>query len=78
MGTNELNCEEALKRLFEFVDHELAGEEHDALERHLRRCRSCFSRAEFERQLKEKLRALGTDETPDSTRGRIKALIQGF
>jgi anti-sigma factor (TIGR02949 family) len=78
VGAHEINCEEALQRLFEFIDRELAGEEHDALERHLRLCRSCFSRVEFERQLKDKLRALGTDETPDSARGRIRALIQGF
>ena len=78
MAANELDCEEVLKRLFEFIDHELAGEEHNALERHLRMCRSCFSRVEFERQLKTKLRALGTDETPNSTRGRITSLIQSF
>ena len=75
---SEINCQEALKRILEFIDHELADDERDGLERHLRACRSCFSRVEFERQLKDKLRALANDHTPDATRDRIKALIQTF
>jgi hypothetical protein len=46
--TDDVGCEEALKRLVEFVDHELPGSEHDSVEQHLRICRNCCSRMEFE------------------------------
>lgn len=78
MAANDINCEEALKRILAFIDHELADGEREGLERHLRACRSCFSRAEFERQLKDKLRALASDDTSGTTRDRIKTLIQSF
>ena len=78
MEVNDIDCQEALKRILEFIDHALPDDERDCLERHLRACRSCFSRVEFERQLKDKFRALASDDTPDATRDRIKALIQTF
>jgi anti-sigma factor (TIGR02949 family) len=78
VAANDINCEEALKQMLAFIDHELADDEREGLERHLRACRSCFSRAEFERQLKDKLRGLASDDTPGTTRDRIKALIQTF
>jgi anti-sigma factor (TIGR02949 family) len=78
VAANEINCEEALRHILAFIDHELADAEREGLERHLQACRSCFSRAEFERQLKDKLRALASDDTSGTTRDRIKALIQTF
>jgi anti-sigma factor (TIGR02949 family) len=78
VAANNINCEEALKQILAFIDHELADGEREGVERHLQACRSCFSRAEFERQLKDKLRGLASDDTPDKARDRIKALIQTF
>jgi anti-sigma factor (TIGR02949 family) len=75
---NDIDCEQALKRILEFVDRELADEEREVVDRHLHTCRSCFSRMEFERQLKGKLQALSSDDAPSQTRDRIKALIQSF
>lgn len=78
MLANDIDCEQALKRILEFIDRELADEELAAMERHLHTCRSCFSRMEFERQLKDKLQTLSGGEVPSHTRDRIKALIQSF
>ena len=78
VAATDINCEEALKRILAFIDHELADAEREGLERHLEACRSCFSRAEFERQLKDKLRGLASDDAPGTTRDRIKALIHTF
>ena len=78
MTRQEINCEEALGRLFEFLDHELSADERAAVERHLQTCRSCFSRAGFERRLKEKLRELRGDEPTHAASERIKGLLQDF
>ena len=76
--TDDVGCEEALKRLVEFVDHELPGSEHDSVEQHLRICRNCCSRMEFERRLKERLSGLSTEDVPATTRDRVRELIKRF
>ena len=77
-ASDDIGCEEALTRLFEFIDGELPDHEKDTMERHLRRCRSCFSRLEFERRLKQRLSALVDDDVPARSRDRIRDLIKGF
>ena len=77
MTKHDMECEEALGRLFAFLDHELADDEREAMQSHLLRCRSCFSRASFERRLKDKLRELRED-TAVSASERIEKLLQSF
>jgi anti-sigma factor (TIGR02949 family) len=72
------DCEQALKRLLEFVDQELTDEDREGVERHLRTCRSCFSRMEFERQLKGKIHDLARETVSPAVEDRIKALMKGF
>jgi anti-sigma factor (TIGR02949 family) len=76
--TDDMTCELALKRLLEFIDHELSDSEHDSMEGHLRTCRSCFSRMEFESRLKQQLSALSTEDVPSTTRDRVRNLIKRF
>lgn len=78
MTQQELSCEQALHHLFDFLDHELDAPERDAMQHHLSTCRSCFSRADFERRLKEKLAELRRDEPPADASERIKRLLQSF
>ena len=75
---HDIGCERALKRLLEFVDGELRDGEHDGVEQHLRICRNCCSRMEFESRLKERLSALSTQEVPSTTRDRVRDLIRRF
>jgi anti-sigma factor (TIGR02949 family) len=76
--THDIGCELALKRLVEFVDGELREGEHDSLEQHLRICRNCCSRMEFESRLKERLSTLSNDDVPSKTRDRVRELIRRF
>jgi anti-sigma factor (TIGR02949 family) len=76
--THDMDCEQALKRLVEFVDGELPHSEHDSVEQHLRICRNCCSRMEFETRLKERLSALSTKDAPSKTRDRVRDLIKKF
>ena len=76
--TDDMGCELALKRLLEFIDHELSDSEHDSVERHLRTCRGCCSRMEFESRLKQRLSALSTEDVPSTSRDRVRSLIKRF
>jgi anti-sigma factor (TIGR02949 family) len=76
--TDDIGCEQALKRLLEFIDRELSDSEHESVERHLRACRGCCSRMEFERRLKERLSALPIEDVPSTARDRVRNLIKRF
>ena len=79
MNTTDItNCEEALKVLAEHLDRELDERRDTQLHAHLESCRSCYSRAEFERQLKAQIRALGIDDVPASCTTRIDQLLSTF
>jgi anti-sigma factor (TIGR02949 family) len=78
MTKHEIDCEQALNQLFEFIDHELAEGERQAMQHHLHTCKSCFSRFEFERRLKQKLGELREKEVSSDTSDRIKKLLKSF
>jgi anti-sigma factor (TIGR02949 family) len=73
-----MDCEQALRQILEYVDHELGEQENKLLEQHLHTCKSCFSRMEFERRLKAKVGALREDEVPSPLSERIKGLLKSF
>lgn len=78
MSSRELSCEEVIERLFDFLDHRLDGGQSDAIQRHLERCRECFTRAEFERRLRERVAEAGTERAPEHLRRRIRTVIDEF
>jgi anti-sigma factor (TIGR02949 family) len=53
-----IGCSEALTHLLEYLDQELDGTKRREVKHHIELCRSCFSRAEFEQGLKDRLRKL--------------------
>jgi len=76
--TNPINCDEALRLLAAFLDHELHVDEREGVERHLQACRSCFSRAEFERRLKGEITRLRREEVPPGFEEKVRRLIGSF
>ncbi|RKX19740.1 MAG: hypothetical protein DRP51_06865 [Candidatus Zixiibacteriota bacterium] len=47
-----MNCEEALKRLYDVVDKEADQTDRDEIKKHLEHCQHCMSRFEFEEMFK--------------------------
>jgi anti-sigma factor RsiW len=72
------NCEQALRLLAAYLDAELGAGEHQAMEHHLSLCRSCCSRAEFERHLKAELGHLRRADVHPAFERRIRELISQF
>jgi anti-sigma factor (TIGR02949 family) len=73
-----INCEEALRQLAAYLDDELQAGAHEGVGRHLDTCRSCFSRAEFERRLKGEINRLGREAIPLSFERRVRRLLGSF
>lgn len=78
MNENALRCEEAVRRLAAYLDHELDDSERAALSRHLATCRSCCSRAEFEKRLRARVSELRRLHLDPDFEERVKTLLSGF
>ena len=75
MKQTEIGCEEALRQLLTFLDGELSAGEQERVDEHLRRCRSCWTRAEFERRLKRQLADLGPAPVRPQLMSRVRSLM---
>jgi len=78
MTKREIECEQALRQVFEYIDHVLDDTERAAMERHLHTCQSCYSRVEFEGRLKAKLGELKKHDADPTMQERIKKLLGSF
>lgn len=78
MNVQSMTCEEVIEQLFDHLDRELDNEVSERMDRHLERCRDCFTRAEFEKRLREKVNEAVEVEAPDSLRRRIRRVLDEF
>lgn len=77
-GERNLTCEEALRFLAAHLDGELQDATDREVESHLARCRSCYSRADFETRVKQQLAALGRTDIRPEFAERIRRLLGQF
>lgn len=70
-----ITCEEAVRRLWEYLDGTLGEAEHEAIEQHLSFCRRCCGEAEFAEELRKFLRAAADVELSDEVRARLAATL---
>ena len=73
-----IGCEQALRRLFDYLDHELDESRRAEMEQHLKVCRGCYSRVEFEKHLKHRLAAVGAEAPSSDFERRIRKLLGNF
>lgn len=76
--SERIPCEEAIRLLATYLDGELGGMDERHVREHLHACRSCYSRAEFERRLKGSLAELRGEPVEPGFEKRIRTMIQGF
>ncbi len=68
-------CEHVLRQIELYLDGELVGVERVEIERHLGECSPCHGHSEFQRRLKDVLRAkCGCDEVPVELLDRLRTL----
>jgi anti-sigma factor (TIGR02949 family) len=72
-------CEEAVERLYEFLDGELDDTWRERVEEHFEACKVCLPRLTFERSFLQAVQATRSQETtPEEVRNRIlQALAEG-
>ena len=71
------DCAHVLRQIELYLDGELVGFERVEIERHLVGCDPCGGHADFQRRLKEMLRAkCGCDEVPSELVDRVRELLE--
>lgn len=73
-----IDCEQVVRMLVAYLDGEIGDEQRREMDHHLALCRSCFSRAEFEKRLRAHLVELGRGAVPPEFEHRIRSLIGQF
>lgn len=76
--TRKVSCEEVIARLLEYLDRELDETAEEEVARHIEHCRGCFSRAEFERRLRQKITETGEVRAPESLRRRVRSMVDRY
>lgn len=72
------DCEHVLRQIELYLDGELVGFERVEIERHLGECSPCHGHSEFQRRLKEMLRAkCGCDDVPAELLERVRSSLIG-
>ena len=76
---DDIGCLAAIEAFYSYLDGELSNPKAiEDFEHHMSHCRSCFSRAEVERLLNERMRESGTSKAPRDLRDRVRRLMDEF
>ncbi|MGO9583976.1 MAG: mycothiol system anti-sigma-R factor [Acidimicrobiales bacterium] len=70
-----IDCREALHRVYHFLDGEMTPERRDVIARHLDRCAPCLRAFGFETELRKLIANRCRDQVPEELRTRIAAAI---
>jgi len=72
-----VSCQDALERLYEYLDGELEDLESDRVAEHFRECQQCYPRLTFERTFLEVVHSVDTREAaPEELRTRVLDLLK--
>lgn len=73
-----IDCREAVRRMWTYLDHELDAKPVTEFEAHLETCQRCCGELEFSRHLREMVADdKATPAMPSDVRSRIETLLAG-
>jgi predicted anti-sigma-YlaC factor YlaD len=78
VNVSNISCEEAIELIAMQLDKSAGDVERLVLERHLKTCRHCFDRLEFEKLLKNRLTKMKADVSSEQLERKIDALLSSF
>lgn len=77
VGMDPYSCEECIKRLNDYLDHELSEGERGVVLKHLEICKPCLGRFTFEQTLMVSLRQKITFiRAPETLREKLHSLLR--
>jgi mycothiol system anti-sigma-R factor len=71
-----INCSEAVRHLWEYLDGVVDEDSRAKIEEHLTFCRRCCGEVEFAHELRRFLTDHGTDVLPADVQARLQATLE--
>jgi anti-sigma factor (TIGR02949 family) len=68
-------CEQAMPRLYHFIDNEMNEQEAEAMHRHFEGCENCLWEAEVARRIQRIIKRACVDAAPPELRRRVAARL---
>jgi mycothiol system anti-sigma-R factor len=69
-------CSEAVRRMWDYLDHALSPEDYSKVEEHLDFCRKCCGELEFAKELRAFLRSHEVEEIPPQVRKDLERFVE--
>lgn len=77
-GTNAILCSEAVRQLWDYLDHAISPNDQEKVEKHLSFCRSCCGEFEFAKEMRVILATSTVEEIPPHVRERLERFVEGL
>ena len=68
-------CSDAVRQLWDYLDHVVSPEEQEQVEQHLSFCRTCCGELEFAKELRGFLASQGAEELPPHVKARLERFV---
>jgi anti-sigma factor RsiW len=69
-------CSEAVRRLWDYLDHALAPDDQALVDAHLAFCRRCCGELEFAKELQAFLASNASDEVSDQVKAGLERFVR--
>ncbi|MEX2587815.1 MAG: zf-HC2 domain-containing protein [Actinomycetota bacterium] len=73
-----ISCAEAVRHLWEYLEHDLDSVDHAQVEEHLAVCRRCCGEAEFAGALREFMTSAAPPELPVEAEARLTGFLDAL
>ena len=72
----DIGCLQAIEAFYAYLDGEIEDPKSiDEFEHHMRHCRSCYSRADVEKLLNQRIADSAKTKTPEMLQDRLRGLL---
>jgi anti-sigma factor (TIGR02949 family) len=74
--TAAIPCSEAVRQLWDYLDHAIAPEDREKVEHHLSFCRRCCGELEFAKEIRRFLSSGSSEEIPADVKARLERFVE--
>jgi anti-sigma factor (TIGR02949 family) len=74
--TAAIPCSEAVRQLWDYLDHAIAPEDQEKVEYHLSFCRRCCGELEFAKEIRRFLVSVASEEIPADVKHRLERFVE--
>lgn len=71
-----ISCSDAVRQLWEYLEHDLDRSDREAVEQHLAFCRRCCGEVEFAEELQRFLRSAARPHLPVDVEARLTGFLE--